>query len=119
MPARPDEPASVTDMNAARVRQRARFFRVLPWSVAVASVAAALALVLWQGHGGGLSPAAPPLVAETTAPALDTIHRSRPASGLVGEIPRERADAARSRIDMIYADRLIGYRDLRLRGGRL
>lgn len=112
-------PANVIDMSGPRARRSARFFRVLPWGVAAVSVAAALALVLWQGRGVGLSPAAPTLVAETTAPAQDTMHRSRPAGALVGEIPRERADAARARIDMIYADRMIGYRDLRLRGGRL
>lgn len=112
-------PANVIAMSGPRARRSARFFRALPWGVAAVSVAAALALVLWQGRGVGLSPAAPTLVAETTAPALDTMHRSRPAGALVGEIPRERADAARARIDMIYADRMIGYRDLRLRGGRL
>jgi hypothetical protein len=114
-----DVPANVIDMSGPRARRRARFFRVLPWGVAAVSVAAALVLVLWQGRGGGLSPAAPTLVAESTAPTLGTMHRSRPTGALVGEIPRERADAARARIDMIYADRMIGYRDLRLRGGRL
>jgi hypothetical protein len=112
-------PDGVIDMREQRERRRGRFFRVLPWAVATASVAAALVLVLWQGRGRGLSPAAPPLVAESAGPALDAMHRSRPASDLVGEIPRARADAARARIDMIYADRMIGYRDLRLRGGRL
>jgi hypothetical protein len=112
-------PANVIDISGPRARRRARVFRVLPWGVAAVSAAAALALVLWQGPGGGLPPAAPTLVAETTAPAMDIMHRSRPAGALVGEIPRERADAARARIDIIYADRMIGYRDLRLRGGRL
>jgi hypothetical protein len=96
-------------------RRRGRYFRALPW--AMASVAAALLLVLWQSRTGRLSPAAPTVVAQR-AP-LDTVHRSRPADVLIGEIPRSRADAARTRIDMIYADRLIGYRDLRLRGDRL
>jgi hypothetical protein len=117
--ARVELPDGVIDLRGARERRRARFFRVLPWAVTTASVAAALALVLWQGRGAGPSRSAAPLVAETTAPALDVTHRSRPAGDLVGEIPRERADAARARIDMIYADRMIGYRDLRLRGGRL
>jgi hypothetical protein len=98
-------------------RRRGRFFRALPWAVAVVSAAAAL-LALWQTRGGPLSPAGPDVVAEN-APALDSAHRSRPADALIGEIPRPAADAARARIDMIYADRLIGYRDLRLRGDRL
>lgn len=117
--ARVELPDGVIDLRGARERRRARFFRVLPWAVTTASVAAALALVLWQGRGAGPSPSASPLVAETTVPALDVTHRSRPAGDLVGEIPRARADAARARIDIIYADRMIGYRDLRLRGGRL
>jgi hypothetical protein len=99
-------------------RRRARYFRALPWAVAMASVAAALLLALWQSRTGRLSAPATNVVAES-AHALDTVHRSRPADALIGEIPRPRADAARARIDMIYADRLIGYRDLRLRGDRL
>ena len=95
-----------------------RAWRALPWAVALASVAAALLLALWQSRTGRLSPPATNVVAES-AHALDTVHRSRPADALIGEIPRPRADAARARIDMIYADRLIGYRDLRLRGDRL
>lgn len=117
--ARVERPDGVIDLRGARERRRARFFRVLPWAVTTASVAAALALVLWQDRGAGPSRSASPLVAETTAPALDVTHRSRPAGDLVGEIPRARADAARARIDIIYADRMNGYRDLRLRGGRL
>jgi hypothetical protein len=99
-------------------RRRARYVRALPWAVALASVAAALLLALWQSRTGRLSRPATNVVAES-AHALDTVHRSRPADALIGEIPRPRADAARARIDMIYADRLIGYRDLRLRGDRL
>jgi hypothetical protein len=99
-------------------RRRARYFRALPWAVAMASVAAALLLALWQSRTGRLSPPAANIVAES-AQDLDTVHRSRPADALIGEIPRPRAEAARARIDMIYADRLIGYRDLRLRGDRL
>lgn len=98
-------------------RRRGRYFRALPWAVAMASVAAALLLALWQSRTGRLSPAAPTVVAQRAS--LDTVHRSRPADVLIGEIPRSRADAARTRIDMIYADRLVGYRDLRLRGDRL
>ncbi len=115
--------SDITDITASRERRRGRGFhtrpwRALPWAVAMASVAAALLLALWQSRTGRLSPTVPTVVAQS-APALDTVHRSRPADALIGEIPRPRADAARARIDMIYADRLIGYRDLRLRGDRL
>jgi hypothetical protein len=125
-PGRDDRTETHPDIIDLGERRRGRYFRALPWAVAIASVAAALVLTLWQSRTGTLAPTAPPMVAETAAPApnapdttIDTIHRSRPADVLVGEIPRERADAARARIDMIYADRMIGYRDLRLRGGRL
>lgn len=93
--------------------RRGRFQRVLPWSVAAISVAAALLLAL-------RTPRAPARDASARAepPRLDAMHRSRPADGLIGEIPRQRSAAASDRIDMIYADRLMGYRDLRLRGGR-
>ncbi len=107
-------------------RRRGRFLRVLPWSVTVASVAAALVLVFWQGQrgelipGGGLSSTEERAAgAAGLATALQDVHHSRPSDVLIGEIARPRAAAARARIDMIYADRLSGYRDLRLRGGRL
>lgn len=120
-PARATERAGSVQGDAIDLgeRRRGRYVRVLPWAVAAASAAAALLLALWQSQTGGLPPASPRVVAETAAPAPDPLHLSRPADALVGEIPRSRADAARARIDMIYADRLIGYRDLHLRGSRL
>lgn len=111
----PGDSGDIVDLGE---RRRGRYLRALPWAVAMASVAAALLLALWQSRSGPLAPQAPTVVAES-APGLDTVHRSRPADALIGEIPRPRADAARARIDMIYADRLVGYRDLRLRGDRL
>ncbi|WP_428264759.1 hypothetical protein [Haliangium sp.] len=110
-----DVPSDIIDLGE---RRRGRFARILPWSVAAASVAAALVLALWQARTKGLPPSAP-TVAQVDRDGLEIIHRSRPADALVGEIPRARAGEARARIDMIYADRLRGYRDLRLRGGRL
>ncbi len=44
--------------------------------------------------------------------------KSRPADALIGAIARERAGDAATRIDTIFADRLDGYRERRLRGGR-
>lgn len=133
--ARGDAPARVPDRDQLRAdrgdgrdvsgaidmgeRRRGRYFRALPWAVAMASIAAALLLMLWQSRSGPRAPGAPVVAQGTPVPALDTVHRSRPADALIGEIPRPAADAARARIDMIYADRLIGYRDLRLRGDRL
>ncbi|ACY14689.1 hypothetical protein [Haliangium ochraceum] len=103
---------------ALRARRRGRLVRSMPWVVAAASVAAALALALWQSPEGALSPPGASVVADGTAQRLQPLHRSRPADVLIGEIPRARAGAARERIDTIYAARLIGYRDLRLRGGQ-
>lgn len=101
-------------------RRRGRYFHALPWAVAVLSAAAAL-LVFWQSRSGPLVPDAPDVIAGRVpvVPLLDETHRSRPADALIGEIARVDADAARARIDVMYADRLIGYRDLRLRGDRL
>lgn len=93
-------------------QQQSRLRRALPWAVAVASAAAALALALRTTR----EPVAP--LQQQARPRLQTMHLSRPADDLIGEIPRPRAAAASDRVDMIYADRLMGYRDLRLRGGR-
>jgi hypothetical protein len=109
----PGQDSGSTAPRGYRSRRRGRFQRALPWTVAAVSVAAALLLAL-------RTPRAPAREASILAepPRLDALHRSRPADSLVGEIPRRRAAAASDRIDMIYADRLMGYRDLRLRGGR-
>ena len=58
-------------------------------------------------------------LAERPLPAqamkLTVANTSRPADPLVGVIRRSAAGAASDRIDIIFADRLDGYRDLRLR----
>lgn len=101
-------PANVTPLHAAR-RSRLRY---VPWATTLVAVAAAVALFLTR-------PApAPRPVAQTVieTPALGDQHLSRPADLLIGQIPRAAADQASSRIDIIVADRMAGYRDLRLRG---
>lgn len=106
----PDAPggADVIDLGARRRRLRS----LVPWTIATAAAAAALVLALERPapqHTAVLHPQAEPDVSE--------VHRSRPADALIGRIPRDRADRASDRLDIIYADRLAGYRDLRLRGG--
>ena len=92
---------------------RGRAKRWMPWAVAAAStmIAAAAVLVLW------LRAPQQTTVIQGTAqvPASWT---SRPADPLVGPIAREQAGDASSRIDYLFADRLDGYRERRLSGGK-
>jgi hypothetical protein len=97
--------AAIVPLAPGRVR------RAVPWAVICAStLAAAAALIALWLRG-------PTRVArvETQVPAT---WRSRPADALVGEIrPAQAADAS-TRIDTIFADRLDGYRERRLSGGK-
>ncbi len=88
-------------------RRRGRFARYAPYAVAVVAVAAAVFLFVTR-------PSQQP--AKSQPPALAEFNYSRPADALIGKIPRDRAGDASARIDIIYADRLAGYRDLQLRG---
>lgn len=90
---------------------RARSRKVIPWVGMVAAAAAAAVLLLTR-------PAPRTHTVETVVerPVLSIQHLSRPSDALIGKIDPARAGDATSRIDMIYADRLAGYRDLRLRG---
>ncbi|HEY5920468.1 MAG TPA: hypothetical protein VIV11_02300 [Kofleriaceae bacterium] len=87
--------------------------RWVPWAVAGASalVAVAAVLLLWlrgvpADRGIAVGPQPP------------TNQTSRPADPLIGPISRDRVGDASTRIDMIYADRLAGYRDRQLARGR-
>jgi hypothetical protein len=81
-----------------------------PWIVAAASlVAAAAAILLWLSAPKHLPP--------PTA-ALPTAWKSRPADALIGVIAKDRAGEASTRLDTIFADRMDGYRDRRLAGGK-
>jgi hypothetical protein len=86
--------------------------RWVPWAIAATStmVAAAAVLLLWLR--------APERVQTTEPVATPTHWKRRPADPLIGPISRERAGDASTRIDMIYADRLDGYRDRQLARGR-
>ncbi len=85
----------------------------LPWALtgASAAIAAAAMLVLW------LRAPDKEIVRETTA-EVPASWQSRPADPLVGPIARENAGDASARIDYLFADRLEGYRDRRLSGGK-
>lgn len=92
---------------------RGRAKRFAPWIVAGTSMAvAAAAIVLWLG--------APRHVIERAPSAMHTVPenwKSRPTDSLIGPIERVHAGDASARIDTIFADRLDGYREIRLRGG--
>jgi hypothetical protein len=92
-------------------RRRAdRVLRHLPW--AVASLAAAAAIVLFMTRPAEESP-------KVEAPArplrLSVSNTSRPADPLIGPIHMRDAARASERLDVLFADRLSGYRDLQLR----
>jgi hypothetical protein len=102
---------SSTDLVRARRRRADRVIRNVPW--AVASLAAVAAVVLFVTR----SPTTP--INETArrdVPVrLQVANTSRPADPLVGIIARRDAGRARERIDLVFADRMHGYRDLMLR----
>ena len=77
-----------------------RLRRAAPWLVAAASLAACLLLALW--------PAGNPPPARTR----DVHTCSRPADALVGPIGRAEAGDASRRLDVVYADRMVGYRSV-------
>lgn len=89
---------------------RRRLAAIAPWSVAAVCAAAAIVLFVSRPEPGAPAPAAP--VAE-----LPDELSSRPADGLVGQIPRAHAADASERADIIYADRLAGFRELSFRSG--
>ena len=94
---------------------RARAKRFAPWIVAGTSMAvAAAAIVLWLRAPRQVN------VIErvpTAMPTLPENWKSRPTDSLIGPIERVHAGDASARIDTIFADRLDGYREIRLRGG--
>ena len=102
-----------TDVIQLKRRRSDKLVRALPW--VVAGVAAAAAILLFFTRPENLGNTTGATVAQQGAYSL--IHRSRPADPLVGQISREAAASASSRIDMIYSDRLAGYRELTLRRG--
>jgi len=106
---------SVTDVTTRRRRRSDQLARIMPW--AVASLAAAAAVVLFIAR--------PPQKERTKDESaevmpvrdvpLDVSNTSRPADPLVGRIAKADRTKASERIDLIYADRLAGYRDLAFR----
>jgi hypothetical protein len=108
---RDDAAQSTTDLVRARRRRADRVLRNLPW--AVASLAAAAAVVLFVTRPG--EPFAPVGRATERPLRLGVANTSRPADPLIGVIARPDAGRASERLDLLMADRMDGYRDLMLR----
>jgi hypothetical protein len=88
--------------------------RRTPWIVAGTSMAvAAAAILLWLGAPRRVHVH----VIDHAPAALQDNWKSRPADPLIGPISRDHAGDASARLDTIFADRLDGYRELRMRGG--
>jgi hypothetical protein len=109
-PAR-DAAQSATDLVRARRRRADRVLRNLPW--AVASLAAAAAVVLFVSRP--VEPTSPVSRAVERPLRLGVANTSRPADPLIGVIARPDAGRASERLDLLMADRMDGYRDLMLR----
>lgn len=109
---------SVTDVTTRRRRRSDQLARVLPW--AVASLAAAAAIVLFivrppdRDRGGDQTAEVAPAPVGDQVP-LDVSNTSRPADPLIGRIGKADRAKASERIDLLYADRMAGYRDLGFR----
>jgi hypothetical protein len=91
--------------------------RWVPWAIAATStmVAAAAIMLLWLRTPKQVAaPIAPMAAQQRETPEH---WRSRPVE-LPGPIAREKSGDAISRIDYIFADRLEGFRERRLRGGK-
>jgi hypothetical protein len=102
--------ASMSDAVTPISRGRAR--RWAPWVIAGAStlVAAAAIAMLWIRTA--------PEPAPMAAGVVPAHWKSRPTDPLIGEIVPQRAGDASARIDVIFADRLDGFREQRWsRGG--
>jgi hypothetical protein len=98
-----------TDVINLSRRRADRAIRALPW--VVATVAAAAALLLFISRPENLGDGAREHLAQKSAPVYQS---SRPADPLIGQITAESAGLASQRLDVIYADRMAGYRELRL-----
>jgi hypothetical protein len=121
-PAAKEAPATAedTELDDLAARRESRIARALPWVVATVAAAAAVILFVTRPPDGGI---AEPTRPETPQIELSTMHRSRTADALVGQIPKSQSGHASARLDTIYSDRMAGYRDLsfrrRLGGGKL
>jgi hypothetical protein len=94
-------------------RRRARF---IPWTIAAVAAAAAVLIAITGVPWAPTSQVAQ--VATEPAPQIARIHQSRPADALIGRIERDQAGEASARLDVIFTDRMTGYRDIALGGGR-
>ena len=104
------QPAAPTaPLPADVIPLRRRALRVAPWIATTVAAAAAIFLALDRPQ-----PTTHTVVVQEIE--LSEMHRSRPADPLIGRIDPADSGQASERLDIIFADRMTGYRDLKLRG---
>jgi hypothetical protein len=106
---------SVTDVTTRRRRRSDQVARVLPWAVASLAAAAAIVLIIVRPPDRGRTSDQTAEVVPVVEVPLDVTNTSRPADPLVGRIGKADRGKASERIDLLYADRMAGYRDLAFR----
>ncbi len=113
----PEDPSerSVTDVTTRRRRRSDQVARVLPWAVASLAAAAAIILFIVRPPQKERATDETAEVAPRAEVPLDVTNTSRPADPLVGRIGKADRGKATERIDLLYADRMAGYRDLEFR----
>ncbi|MEJ7597598.1 MAG: hypothetical protein WKG01_06785 [Kofleriaceae bacterium] len=106
---------AAASMGGATPITSARRRRWVPWAITATStvIAAAAIMLMWLRTPKQVAPVAP--IAQHQE--LPVNWMSRPVE-LPGPIAREQSGDAISRIDYIFADRLDGFRERRLRGGK-
>jgi hypothetical protein len=113
----PEDPneRSVTDVTTRRRRRSDQVARVLPWAVASLAAAAAIVLFIVRPPDKERTGDQTAEVAPVEEVPLDVTNTSRPADPLIGRISVADRGKASERIDLLYADRMAGYRDLAFR----
>jgi hypothetical protein len=106
---------SVTDVTTRRRRRSDQVARVLPWAVASLAAAAAIVLIIVRPPDRERTGDQTAEVVPVKEVPLDVTNTSRPADPLVGRIGKADRGKASERIDLLYADRMAGYRDLAFR----
>ncbi len=113
----PEDPneRSVTDVTTRRRRRGDQMARVLPWAVASLAAAAAIVLFIVRPPDKDRGADQTAEVVQVKEVPLDVMNTSRPADPLIGRIDKADRGKATERIDLLYADRMAGYRDLAFR----
>lgn len=115
VPAEDPNERSVTDVTTRRRRRSDQVARVLPWAVASLAAAAAIVSFIVRPPDKERTVDQTAEVAPVADVPLEVTNTSRPADPLIGRISVADRGKASERIDLLYADRMAGYRDLAFR----